>query len=390
MVNMVDGSISTEPTRDGGVARAVERIGETVAGPAAREVDIEARFPAETIEALKRERILSAIVPMNLGGRGASIGEMADAVRVLSHYCTSSALVLAMHTIEVYTLVRYGETPWLRGLLSRVVDEQILLANATSERPASDGGSALVREGGIIRIDRAALACSYGMNADAIMTHVRRAPDAAPDDRVYLAVPAQEAELEPTSTWNTLGLRGTCSYGLRIRAAVDEGAIFPTPWSEVMNGGFIQARHILAGAAYVGIAEAALREAHRAVRSEARRALGTTPPSANRLAELLLEVEKVRGALAAAVSRFGPLEGESLLDDISFIVSLRNLKVMSTAVATETASKALQICGIAGIHRDGDMVIERIIRDAHAALVMFGNDGLLRQNASVLVARKEI
>jgi hypothetical protein len=36
------------------------------------------------------------------------------------------------------------------------------------------------------------------------------------------------------------------------------------------------------------------------------------------------------------------------------------------------------------------MVIERIVRDAHASLVMFGNDGLLRQNADVLIARKSI
>ncbi|GAB3392736.1 acyl-CoA dehydrogenase family protein [Humibacter soli] len=390
MENMREPGSPDEASRDESLMAIALRIGETVAGPAARDVDSQARFPAETIAALREERLLSAVVPTELGGLGATVGEMSDVVRVLSHYCTSSALVLAMHTIEVYTLARHGDTPWLRSLLAQVVDQQILLANATSERPTPDGGGALVTEDGAARIDRTTLACSYGLNADVIMTHVRRAPDAASDDRLYLAVPAASADLEQTSTWNTLGLRGTCSYGLRIQANIEEGAIFPAPWSEVMNGGFIQARHVLAGSAYVGIAEAALREAHTAVRAEARRSVGTTPPSANRLAELLLEVEKVRGILAAVVSRFERLEAESRLDDISFLSSLRNLKVASTAVATETASKALQICGIAGIHRDGGMVIERIIRDAHAALVMFGNDGLLRQNAGVLVARKEI
>jgi acyl-CoA dehydrogenase len=367
-----------------------ERIGETVAGPASRDVDFHARFPVETIDALRGERLLSAVVPTELGGLGASIAEMSDFIRVLSHYCTSSALVLAMHTIEVYTLVRHGNTPRLQGLISQVVEDQILLANATSERPTPDGGAALLREDGTARIDRPTLACSYGLNADVIMTHVRRTPDSSTDDRVYLAVPATDAELEQTSTWNTLGLRGTCSYGLRIRANVSNDAIFPVPWSDVMNGGFIQARHVLAGSAYVGIAEAALREAHTAVRAEARRSIGTTPPSASRLAELLLEVDKVRGLLASVVSRFEILESEGSLDDITFIASLRNLKVASTEVAAETASRALQICGIAGIHRDTDMVIERIVRDAHAALVMFGNDGLLRQNADVLIARKSI
>jgi len=367
-----------------------ERIGETVAGPASRDVDFNARFPVETVDALKREKLLSAVIPTELGGMGASVAEMSDVVRVLSHYCTSSALVLAMHTIEVYTLVRYGTTPSLQTLIKRIVDEQILLANATSERPTPDGGPALVREGETASIDRPTLACSYGLNADVIMTHVRRTPESSTDDRVYLAVLVTDAELEQTSTWNTLGLRGTCSYGLRIRANVSDDAIYPVPWSDVMNGGFIQARHVLAGSAYVGIAEAALREAHNAVRAEARRSIGTTPPSASRLAELLLEVDKVRGLLAGVVSRFEVLESEGALDDITFIASLRNLKVASTEVAAATASRALQLCGIAGIHRDTDMVIERIVRDAHASLVMFGNDGLLRQNADVLIARKSI
>lgn len=369
---------------------AIERIGETVAGPASRDVDAQARFPAETISALKAERLLSAVVPVELGGYGAGIAEMSDVVRTLSHYCTSSALVLAMHTIEVYSLVHHGDTPWLGALLARVVDDQILLANATSEIPGPDGGGALLGTPDALHIDRTTIACSYGLDADAILTHVRRDEQAPGDDRVYLAFFTADADLEQTSTWDTLGLRGTCSYGLRMRAAVDPGAIFPTAWPNVMNGGFIQVRHILAGSAYVGIAEAALREAHAAVRAEARRSVGTTPPSASRLAELLLEVDGVRSLLAAAIARFEQLESASALDDIGFLANLRNLKVASTAVATSVASRALQICGIEGIHRDNDMAIERIVRDAHAALVMFGNDGLLRQNAMALIARKSI
>jgi acyl-CoA dehydrogenase len=385
-----EGATVSLASPDESLVELVRRIGETVAAPAASDVDVQGRFPLETITALKEAGVLSAVVPVELGGRGATVAEMADAIRALSASCTSSALVLAMHTIEVYTLVHHGDTPWLRALLARVADEQLLLANATSERPGPDGGAALVEESGALRIDRTALACSYGLHADAIMTHVRRNPEAPADDRVYVAVLAKDAELEQTSTWDTLGLRGTCSYGLRIRAGIDEGAIFPAPWADVMNGGFIQARHTLAGSAYVGIADAALREAHTAVRSEARRAPGTTPANAFRLAELLLEVEKVRGMLARIVAEFERLEAAGRLDDIGFISSLRNLKVASTATAAETATQALQICGIVGIHRNGPMVIERIVRDAHAALVMFGNDGLLRENAAVLAARKLI
>jgi acyl-CoA dehydrogenase len=40
-------------------------------------------------------------VPVELGGGGASHGELADALRVLATYCSSTALALSMHTHQV-------------------------------------------------------------------------------------------------------------------------------------------------------------------------------------------------------------------------------------------------------------------------------------------------
>jgi acyl-CoA dehydrogenase len=367
-----------------------ERIGTTVAGPASQDVDEQGRFPQETVDALRQERLLSAIVPSGQGGLGWGIRDMSDFIRVLARFCTSSALVLAMHTIEVHSLVRFGETPWLQTQLSRVVDDQILIANATSEVPGPGGGSALLDGADGPRVDRTTLACSYGLHADLIATSVRRNADAAPEDTVYVLVPTETAQLEQTSTWNTLGLRGTCSGGLRIVADVDPGAVYPTPWPTILNTAHIEVRHVLAGSAYVGIAEAALREAHAAVRAAAHRSPGTTPPSATRLAEVALEVEKIRALLSVAAGRLEDIEAHRAEDDISFVVLLRDLKVASTEVAVQAATKALQICGIRGIHREGGLQIERIIRDAHAALVMFGNDGLMHDNGATLMMRRAI
>ena len=54
----------------------VRRIGADVAGPRAEAVDREARFPYESIAALRGERMLGALVPRELGGRGATIAEI--------------------------------------------------------------------------------------------------------------------------------------------------------------------------------------------------------------------------------------------------------------------------------------------------------------------------
>src|SRR5579872_2729993 len=61
----------------------VERLGREVAGPAADDVDRSARLPHEAIDALRRERLLSASVPAELGGFGCAVSELAGMCEAL-------------------------------------------------------------------------------------------------------------------------------------------------------------------------------------------------------------------------------------------------------------------------------------------------------------------
>ena len=63
--------------RDQAFLDAVSRIAAEVAAPNADDVDREARFPRESIEALRAERALSAFVPEELGGGGVSFEAIA-------------------------------------------------------------------------------------------------------------------------------------------------------------------------------------------------------------------------------------------------------------------------------------------------------------------------
>ena len=56
----------------------VRRISKEVAAPAAARVDADARFPSETIDALRRERLLSAAAPEALGGSECDLSVLAD------------------------------------------------------------------------------------------------------------------------------------------------------------------------------------------------------------------------------------------------------------------------------------------------------------------------
>ena len=104
-----------------------------MAGPAAYDVDLNARFPAEAVAALKDERVLSALVPVEQGGMGATLTDISNAIRVLGRSCAATGSVLAMHMEQMFVLLKYGTTPSLRRAVEEVVDKQLLIANANSE-----------------------------------------------------------------------------------------------------------------------------------------------------------------------------------------------------------------------------------------------------------------
>jgi acyl-CoA dehydrogenase len=100
----------------GDLVDAARRVAETIAAPAAESVDRDARFPHEAIAALREERMLGAFVPRDLGGRGVTIGELAASCEVLGRACASTAMIYAMHQIEVACLDSTTLTPSSRSI----------------------------------------------------------------------------------------------------------------------------------------------------------------------------------------------------------------------------------------------------------------------------------
>ncbi|MFF2847489.1 acyl-CoA dehydrogenase family protein [Streptomyces sp. NPDC058001] len=112
-----------------------------VAREHAREVDAEARFPSEAMEALRRTGLLGLLVPVAHGGRGGGLEDMVEIVGRLADGCLSTALIWAMHCLQVDALVRHGGPELRDQLLPRIAKEGHLLASVTIE--AVKGGHLL-------------------------------------------------------------------------------------------------------------------------------------------------------------------------------------------------------------------------------------------------------
>ncbi|MDX6664602.1 MAG: acyl-CoA dehydrogenase, partial [Solirubrobacteraceae bacterium] len=151
---------------------AIERIATEVAAPNATAVDQEARFPGETIDAMRAEQLLSAFVPAELGGAGVSFEAVAEACLLLGRNCGAAAMVYAMHQIQIVTIVRHlDDAPWFEEYLKRVVAEQRLVASVTSELgTGGDMGRSVAAvtpaDDGTVSFSKQAPTVSYGRHAD--------------------------------------------------------------------------------------------------------------------------------------------------------------------------------------------------------------------------------
>jgi len=367
------------------------RIGAEVAGPAAAEVDVGARFPHEAAAAFRDSGLLSAVIPRELGGAGVQPSEMAAAVRAVARHCCSSALVLAMHSTEVSNLARHGSTEALRELQREIASERLLVANANSEVGTGGDNSrsvcSLEYEDGRVMLRKEALAISYGEYADLITASTRRAPESEPSDQVQVIL--RRPQLEPRSDWDAMGLRGTCSRAFLLTAEVDEELVYPVPFSVIGSAGGLQGQLLFLSAVWVGLAEASAEKAHRYVRAASKRNPEVTPPSALRLAELSAVLEQDRALLDSVARAIDDADAESI-EDPALLASLRTLKISTSRMGVEIARRALEICGIAGYQRGSEFSLDRLLRDAHGGLVMVSNDRYLWNNADMLRLRKEM
>ena len=160
-----------------------QRIGIEHAGPNAADVDAKSRFPSEAMAAIKKEKLLSALVPTALGGMGCGMHELAAICEALGEHCSAASMIFAMHQIQVACLVRHAQgSEYFRGYLRELADQQLLIASVTSE--VGIGGdmrssiSSVQIDGAKLVLNKDATTISYGEHADDLLVTTRRAADA--------------------------------------------------------------------------------------------------------------------------------------------------------------------------------------------------------------------
>jgi len=355
----------------------------SVAAQHAGDVDTTARFPTESVQALKAQRLLGIIVPEALGGESAGIAEIGDVCYQLGRVCASTAMIYAMHHIMTASIVRHvHDNVTLANLLRQLSAEQLLVASSTTE--GQGGGNIrsseapVVYDGDRISLDRAASVISYGAYADVILTTARRTAEAHASDQVLVAFRKSDYTLSRLSDWNALGMRGTCSEGFTLKATGTVEQIVPEPYEIIHPRTMLPTAHLLWSSVWTGIAAGAATRAQAFIRQAARKNNGQLPPGAPGFTKVLSMLRSLRAVVANATRSYQTVMNDpEALATIEFQSMITLTKVETSELAVAIVFAAMRVCGLSGYRKDSEFSIERSLRDVLSAPIMINNERIL-------------
>lgn len=337
----------------------VRQLGPAFAARAAAH-DADDSFVADNYAELRAHRVFSAGVPAELGGGGASHAELADVLRVLATYCSSTALALSMHTHQVLIPTwrwRHEQAP-VEPFLRRVAAEELVLVSSGGSDWVAGSGTAEKVDGGY-RITGRKVFSSGAPAGDLLMTMAIYADPTAGPTVLHFAIPLSAPGVKVQDTWRTLGMRGTGSHD-----TVLDGVFVPDAAVGVRRpaGQWSLPMHVTAAIAlplihsvYVGVAEAA-----RALALEVAAKRRDDPTIQRLVGEMENELTAARLALRHMldVAARGPMGAETTGQVLAGRTLVAN-------AAIKTVERAMEAAGGAGFYRG--LGLERLFRDVQGA-----------------------
>lgn len=376
---------------------AARQIATDVVAVHAADVDRLGRFPQESVDAFRRHGLLSAAVPASHGGPGLGMRQLGQLCAVIAGACGSSGMVLAMHYSQLGTLVRHGiGTPFFDQYLRELVVRQYLLASITSE-VGTWGNTrtsicALKHDARRVTLTKEATTGSYCAHADAILVTCRRDADAPQSDQVLVFVRPGDYVLTQTTTWDSMGMRGTCSPGFRIDIDAPVEQIVPGSFADSAAQSMVPYSHILWSSLWTGIAADAVNKAAGVVRAAARRTPGEVPQTARQLADAIADLQSMRNNWQSVADDFDDAESRNARQELlkmSWSLKLNSLKIDCSEKAHQLVHQALQIIGLPAYKNDSALSLGRHYRDALSASLMITNERVRGKSAAMLTVLKD-
>ena len=374
----------------------VSKIGKDIARIHADDVDKNARFPIETAQALREAGAFAWPIPVELGGAGANALEIAKQCAALGQHCASSAAAFAMHHTQILSAVHHAEAnPHIEDYIRRVARENRIIASVTSEVGPSgnmrNSVCAVELQDDRYTLVKKATTLSYGNYADDLMITARKDSNAAAGDQVLVIAEHGHFELKDQGTWDTLGMRGTCSPPSTVHAEGEAWQVMNTPFADIATYTMVPTSHIFWSACWYGIATDAVNKCRELLRAKARSMPGSTPMGANRVADLDADLQRMEFEVFGMAREYADAianKDKATLASLAFAKRINALKLNCSRSVIAIVTEALSICGIQAYKNNGPFSLGRQLRDAHSSVMQVNNDRIQQTNASILLVHK--
>lgn len=205
------------PDASASPADVARRLAPALADRAA-EVDQNDLFVTDNYALLKEAGLIEAGVPMELGGGGAEISDLAEMLRILAQACGSTALAFSMHTHQVAIPAwrwRHQKVTAVEPLLKRVASERLILLSSGGSDWIGGSGKAEKVDGGY-RVSARKVFTSGAEAGSILMTSAVHESDSGSRSVIHFGAPMKAAEVRVEQTWRVLGMRGTASNDVVI------------------------------------------------------------------------------------------------------------------------------------------------------------------------------
>ena len=353
---------TSTPEREQELVAWARDLGREVA-PHAERHDRDGTFVTEAYELMAERGYLALAVPEELGGRGATIREVAMAQRELARHCGSTALASVMHHhVVLFTAWRWRrDMPGAEATLRRVADEGIVLVSTGGGDLTDPRGTATRVEGGYVVNGRKPFASQAPVGTALSTMFTFDDPDEG--RRVLnMSIPASASGVKVVETWDALGMRGTGSHDIVLEDVFvsDQQVLANRPHGTIDPPLQVILSHAMPpiAAVYLGIAEAA--------RDHAVEALAGTPRAEDTLRQRQVglmdtRLRVARWALDGALAIVGDDPAPSMDTVIAVLAAKREIAL----AGTEVAGLAMEVTGGAAFSRRRP--VERCLRDLQAA-----------------------
>ena len=185
-------------------------------------------------------------------------------------------------------------------------------------------------------------------------------------------------------SWDTLGMRGTCSSGFTLKG-VGETRTSGAGSLRENSGAYDDAGRTLDLGCSMDRAGGCRRRARASFSPRCSSARQAINPRRLRLisCERRCRLRALEGIDRPALQRFEAIRtNESELDSLEFQTAMNLLKVNASEMATSTVMSAMQACGLSGYRNDGEFSVARHVRDVLSSSIMINNERILANAAT--------